>query len=88
MPQLLALHALECALQQEKPPQSEARALQPESSPSSLQLQKAHTQQRRPNSAKNTPHVRQNVSNKRLKDIHIGILNPTIYKKYKCSTTN
>ena len=41
-----------CALQQEKPPQWEARAPQ-QSSPRSPQLEKARVQQRRPNAAKN-----------------------------------
>ena len=41
--QLLNLCSGACALQQEKPPQWEARAPQPESSPCSPQLEKAHT---------------------------------------------
>ena len=42
-----------CALQQEKPPQCEACAPQLESSPHSLQLEKARMQQRRPSTAQN-----------------------------------
>ena len=42
-----------CAPQQEEPPQWEAPAPQLEKWPSSLQLEKAHTQQRRPRAAKN-----------------------------------
>ena len=41
-----------CVLQQEKPLQWEAYASQLESSPCSPQLEKAHAQQRRPNTAK------------------------------------
>ena len=41
------------ALQQKKPPQGEACAQQQKSSPHSPQLEKACTQQRRPNAAKN-----------------------------------
>ena len=42
-----------CALQQEKPPQWEARALQLEGGPRSLQLEKKPEQQQRPSTAKN-----------------------------------
>ena len=42
-----------CAPQQETPPQCEALALELESSPRSPQLEKAHTQQRKPSAAKN-----------------------------------
>ena len=52
MPQLLALHAQDRALQQEKPPQWEAHALQLESSPRSPQLETAWAQQPRPREAK------------------------------------
>ena len=41
------------AQQQEKPPQSEARTPQPESSPRSTQLEKACVQPQRPSTAKN-----------------------------------
>ena len=53
VPQLLKPRCLRaCALQQEKPPQLEGCALQLESSPHSLQLEKAHAQQQRPNETK------------------------------------
>ena len=60
-PQLLSLRATTTeareprahALQQEKPPQWEAGALQQRVGPRSLQLEKAYAQQRRPNAAKN-----------------------------------
>ena len=52
-PQLLSPQALRArALQEEKPPQGEARMAQLESSPGSLQLEKAQAQQRRPRAAK------------------------------------
>ena len=41
------------AMQQEKPLQWEARVPQRRVAPRSLQLEKAHAQQRRPNTAKN-----------------------------------
>ena len=61
MPQLRSLRAAtteahiprSCALQQEKPLQWEAWALQLESSPYSPQVEKAHMQQLRPSTAKN-----------------------------------
>ena len=46
-----------CALQEEKPPQWEARAMQLESSPCSLQLQKVCTQQQKPSVAKNNKQI-------------------------------
>ena len=51
-PQLLIPLFRAHTLQQEKPPQWEARALQLESSPYSLQLEKAWKQQPRPSKAK------------------------------------
>ena len=46
-----------CALQEKKPPQWEARALQLERSPCSLQLQKACTQQQKLSVAKNNKQI-------------------------------
>ena len=50
------------ALQQEKPPQREAQAPQWRVAPRSLQLEKAHAQQQRPNAAKNKKIKKKKIS--------------------------
>ena len=52
-PQLLSLHSRACAPQQEKPLQWDACKPCLESSPRSLQREKAHVQQQIPSAAKN-----------------------------------
>ena len=53
-----------CALQQERPPQWVAHALQPRVAPHSLQLEKAPEHQQRPSAAKNENKYFLNIANK------------------------